>query len=144
MTALIKTHLIALLLPVVAVAAVEAQDAPAPALIVELNTAQTIEGVCRLSFLIQNEHPQEISKVIYETVLFDTTGSVNQLTLFDFGQLPVSRPRVRQFDVAQLACENLGQILINGATTCNAGTLSPDICTTTLELKSRTDIKVLG
>lgn len=144
MTALIKTHLIALLLSVVAVAAAEAQDAPAPALIVELNTAQTIEGVCRLSFLIQNEHPQEISKVIYETVLFDTTGSVNQLTLFDFGQLPVSRPRVRQFDVAQLACENLGQILINGATTCNAGTLSPDICTTTLELKSRTDIKVLG
>ena len=144
MTALIKTHLIALLLSVVAVAAAEAQDAPAPALIVELNTTQTIEGVCRLSFLIQNEHPQEISKVIYETVLFDTTGSVNQLTLFDFGQLPVSRPRVRQFDVAQLACENLGKILINGATTCNAGTLSPDICTTTLELKSRTDIKVLG
>jgi len=123
----------------------EAQEAATkPALLVELNTAQTVDSSCRLSFLIQNEHATEIASAVFETVLFNTDGSVNQLTLFDFGSLPSGRPRVRQFEVPSVTCEGLGPLLINGASTCDAGDLGNQVCASTLMLSSRTDIEVLG
>lgn len=143
MATLIKIHVIAIFISAMAVAMVEAQENE-PALLIELNTAKTIGGACRLSFLIQNELPEDITKAVFETVLFDGAGAVNQLTLFDFGVLPSQRPRVRQFDVAGLACEDLGSILINGATACEAGNLPSDVCGQSLELNSRTDTKVIG
>jgi len=120
-----------------------AQDAVAePKLIVELNTAQTTDTACRLSFMVTNEHPDPVEAAVFETVLFNADGNVNQLTLFDFGTLPSNRPRIRQFDVTGIACDGLGRLLINGAVTCEAS--APDLCVETLELKSRTDIEVLG
>lgn len=123
----------------------KAQDAVEdPALLVELNTAQTVEGACRLSFLIVNEHVSEIASVVYETVLFNADGSVNRLTLFDFGSLPSNRPRVRQFEVPGVACADLGQLLINGASSCEAGELGNSICGSSLQISSRNEIEVLG
>ncbi len=111
---------------------------------VELNTAETTDTACRLSFLVENTHANDIAQVVYETVLFDADGTVNQLTLFDFGTLPANRPRVRQFEVPDLACDGLSRILINGASTCDAGALGADICSTTLKLINRTAIALLG
>lgn len=111
---------------------------------VELNTAETTDTACRLSFLIENTHGTDITQAVYETVLFNADGAVNQLTLFDFGTLPTGRPRVRQFEVPGLACTDLSRLLINGASTCEAGELGADICTTTLSLSSRTSIALLG
>jgi hypothetical protein len=119
-------------------------DVTDPAVRVELNAAETTTGACRLSFLIQNEHAAEISSAIYETVLFDAAGAVHQLTLFDFGALPSGRPRVRQFEVQGVGCDGLGSILINGATSCEAGELGAEVCTDTLDLNSRTEIEMLG
>ena len=122
-----------------------AQEKPTePALLVELNTAETTTGACRLSFLIQNEHSVGIDQVVFETVLFDANGEVSQLTLFDFGSLPSGRPRVRQFELPNISCDGLSSILINGATSCDAGQLDKTICDSSLELKSRTNIEMLG
>jgi len=134
---------LALIAAMLGTPALAQEEASKPALMVELNTAQTTQGGCRLSFLIQNEHAAEIS-VVFETVLFTAEGGVNQLTLFDFGALPSNRPRVRQFDVPGVTCEGLGSILINGATSCEAGDLGPAICTDSLMLKTRTSIEMLG
>lgn len=111
---------------------------------IELNTVDPVENACRMSFLIQNGHPQTISKAVFEAVLFDTEGRVDRMTLFDFGELPAARPRVRQFVVPGLACDKLGRVLINGAETCSGEGLDAAACTTGLELRSRTDVEVLG
>ncbi len=118
-----------------------AQD---PVLRIELNAAETTEAACRLSFLIENKHATDITQAVYEMVLFNADGSVNQLTLFDFGTLPAARPRVRQFEVSGPSCDGLSRILINGASTCEAGTLGAAVCATSLELRSRTAIALLG
>ena len=96
----------------------------------ELNAEQTTDGACTLTFLITSGLTQPIDKVVYETVLFDTSGQVNRLTLFDFGALPPARPRVRQFAVPQLTCDQLGRVLFNGANTCEGEGLAADICDT--------------
>lgn len=120
-----------------------AQDS-APALTLELNAQEQVETGCKLSFLARNGHATAIDKVVYETVLFDTTGQVERLTLFDFGTLPAGKPRLRQFVVPGLQCDGLGQILINGASTCEAGELGASACIEGLGLTSRTDVEMMG
>lgn len=111
---------------------------------IELNAVKPSEGGCTLTFLAQNGYESGIEKVVYETVLFDNAGQVDRLTLFDFGALPAGRPRVRQFTVSGLTCDGLGQILINGAHTCDTADLGDDACEAGLILNTRTEIEVIG
>jgi len=115
-----------------------------PILSVELNAEANTEAGCLLTFLISNGHAEDIESAVFETVLFDSSGKVERLTLFDFGALPAGTPRVRQFQMGSLACDALGKVLINGASTCTvAGSGSP-ICATSLNLITRTDTELLG
>lgn len=111
---------------------------------VELNAMQSAEGNCTLTFLVINGHARPIDKAVYETVLFDRDGRVDRMTLFDFGTLPAGRPRVRQFAVSNTTCENLGQVLINGAHVCAAPGLPEGACETDLQVGTRTKIEVTG
>lgn len=111
---------------------------------IELNAIKPADDGCTLTFLALNGHASPIEKVVYETVLFDSSGQVDRLTLFDFGTLPAGRPRVRQFTVSGIACDGLGQILINGAHTCDAADLDDGACEAGLILDTRTAIEVIG
>nr|WP_037373136.1 hypothetical protein [Salipiger mucosus] len=121
-----------------------AQEDLGPRLSLELNTTAPAENGCTLTFLALNGHESDIQRVVFEAVLFDTGGQVDRLTLFDFGTLPAGRPRVRQFVVPGLACDGLGQILINGASTCEAGELGAGACSDDLLLETRTETEVIG
>ncbi|PVA10575.1 hypothetical protein DC366_06635 [Pelagivirga sediminicola] len=111
---------------------------------VELNAAEASDAGCKLTFLVINGHDSPIDKLVYEAVLFDVTGQVERLTLFNFGALPAARPRVRQFSVPGIACDGLSRILINGASTCEAPELEPLACEAGMLTHSRTDIEVQG
>ncbi|MFX0546162.1 hypothetical protein ACEWPL_011510 [Roseovarius sp. S1116L3] len=121
-----------------------AEEEVGAAVSIELNAAKTVEGACTLSFLVQSGHDAQIDQAIYETVLFDASGQVDRLTLFDLGSLPPGRPRVRQFSVAGVSCEGIGSILFNGAQTCSGAGLPEGACERGLILSSRTDIEVMG
>lgn len=111
---------------------------------IELNAAAPQSGACMLSFLVQNSHETAIEQAVYEAVFFDVAGQVERLTLFDFGALPVGRPRVRQFAVPDLECTALGKILLNGANICRASDEDSPICTMGLTAHSRVSIKLRG
>ncbi|MFW2544431.1 hypothetical protein ACN2XU_17485 [Primorskyibacter sp. 2E107] len=131
---------LAFLVPVQALA----QDYAAGTLSIELNSVETVEAACRMSFLIQNGHDADIDKAVFEAVLFDQGGTVDRLTLFDFGALPAGRPRVRQFMVPDLSCEALGQVLINGVQSCQSGEAESALCGKGLRLRSRIAVEVIG
>lgn len=114
------------------------------ALTVELNTVTPLNAGCRLTFMATNAMPADIGKLVLETVLLTTEGTVDRLTLFDMQDLPANRPRVRQFDVPNLTCNALGKVLINGVGTCDGDGLDPTTCAGRLELTSRTDVEILG
>ncbi|WP_394199212.1 hypothetical protein [Litoreibacter albidus] len=119
------------------------QDTTAGALTVELNTTQTSADACTLSFMVTNDTGTAIEKAVFETVLFNASGAVQSLTLFDFGTLPPNRPRVRQFAVPNMACADLSRILFNGASTCTAA--DAGVCDTALKPVSRVgSVEVLG
>lgn len=121
-----------------------AQAEEAPKFGIELNATDTIGESCRLTFLLSNGLPQDIDAVVAETVLFSDQGGVVLLTLFDFGQLPAGRPRVRQFQVPDTSCDRLGQVLINGFETCTIGGGPSDACQNTLAPTSRVKIALEG
>jgi hypothetical protein len=119
-----------------------AQEAGSAGLSIELNAARDGEAGCTLSFLVTNARSGDVEKAVFETVLFDTGGQVERLTLFDFGALPAGRPRVRQFTLPDTPCDGIGRILVNGASTCEAD--APGACTEGLSLSSRSEIEVIG
>ena len=94
--------------------------------------------------MVRNELPATLEKFVLETVLFDVDGRVATMTLFDFGRLPTMRPRVRQFDMADLGCDSIGEVLVNGIGTCEGEGLAPETCLEGLRLSTRTDIEVTG
>jgi hypothetical protein len=116
---------------------------------IELNSVSQEGAACRLVFVVENGMGADLSSAVFETVLFDSEGRVVTLTLFDFGALPAGRPRVRQFDLADTACADLGRLLLNDAHACTAdgessGAITPEACAAALRWSSRTGIEVLG
>lgn len=117
------------------------QDKPAH-IAIELNQTEQLDANCRLTFTAHNTTGGDIDSLVLETVLFDTSGGVRTLSLFDFQSLPNGTPRVRQFDLGATTCADLGQVLINGVATCEGAT--PAECQKALSLSSRTKHEVLG
>lgn len=144
MTLLPHRFIAACLIAVLWAGAATAQTRQGAHLSIELNAVETVEDACRISFLIQNGHDFDIDQAVFEAVLFNADGRVDRLTLFDFGALPAARPRVRQFVVPGLECAALGRLLINGVETCSGADVEGAACTKDLELRSRTDVEILG
>ena len=128
--------------PVAGAAQSDAQAAPVLSL--ELNALQDVGGACRLTFLARNGTGADIEKAVFETVIFDASGGVVTLSLFDFRDLPADRPRVRQFDLQGLACRDVGQALINGSNTCLVDGAESRVCNDALSLGSRIEVELLG
>jgi hypothetical protein len=82
--------------------------------------------------------------LVFETVLLKKDGAVDRLTLFDMRDLPSGTPRVRQFNVPSLLCDDLGQVLINGIAECSGDGIDEKACAGALQYSSRIDVEVLG
>lgn len=128
--------------PVTALA--QSTESATPSLSLELNAVQDVGGACRLTFLVNNGTGMEIDKAVFETVIFDTSGGVVRLSLFNFRDLPADRPRVRQFEVPEIACDTVGKALINGANSCVVEGAESEVCTEALSLSSRIAVELLG
>ncbi|MEM9434625.1 MAG: hypothetical protein AAGA12_11950 [Pseudomonadota bacterium] len=120
-----------------------AQDTPAE-LSLQLNAVDTLGENCRLTFVLKNATPEDIDKLVAETVLFSSDGGVVLLTLFDFAALPSGRPRVRQFQIPDNSCDRIGQVLINGVDSCTVGGVASSICEENLSVSSRVAIELEG
>ena len=120
-----------------------AMDGGKPVLVLELNNAQQMKTDCRLSFVVRNNMPSEISELSLEVVLFDDRGLVDRFLKLKAGRLPVGKIRVKQYDLKQKTCTGLSKILINDVSVCKGGNLSPQSCLKALSLGSRTAIQLV-
>ena len=122
----------------------QSTEGSTPRLSLELNNIQDVGESCRLTFLTRNGTGKAIEQAVFETVIFDTSGGVMSLSLFDFRDLPSGLPRVRQFDLPGVACDTLGQALINGASTCVVNGTESRVCSDGLSVSSRISVELLG
>lgn len=117
-----------------------AQEAAAPSISLELNSLQPAQGSCRLTFVAANNLGAPLSKVAYEVALFDGKGLVDRLTVLDFRLLPEGKTKVRQFDLPETNCADIGRVLINDATACEGEGIEPADCIRKLETSTRTKL----
>ena len=119
-----------------------AQDTGAAAggIELELNNAQDADGACRISYLASNKTQQAFERIAYDFVVFDDAGKVSRLLVLDFGQLPVGKSKVVQFDLSNQACKSISRLLINDVSECSVAGGTSDLCMQGLKTNTRTDI----
>jgi len=104
----------------------------------ELNGTEASQRGCRLTFVAANRLGQDLTRAAYEVALFGKDGLVKRLTVLDFKELPNGETKVRQFDMPDIDCADLGRVLLNDATACEGA--EPGSCMKRLETVARGDV----
>jgi hypothetical protein len=117
-----------------------AQDAAAPAANtfgLELNKAETKDGACQMTFVVNNRTGTALDKSSYEMAIVDQQGQIATLINFSFEKLPADRRKVYQFSLKDLPCENIAAISVNRVIDCVAtGGAASTVCEDMLEESS--------
>ena len=116
------------------------EAAKAPALVLELNGAQSSEKGCRLTFVVTNGLDAELTKAAFEIALFDAGGVVDRLAVLDFQDLPDGKTKVTRFDLPGVDCAGISRILVNRATDCAGSGVEPSTCMRRLDPRSKAAI----
>lgn len=120
-----------------------AQDAAVPApsgLALELNTANDVDGGCRLAFVAYNGTPTALDAVSYEVVVFDAGQRISQFVILEFGALPQQKTKIVRFDISNSTCADISRLVINSASRCEAGGAALPLCLDATKPTSRTSI----
>lgn len=113
----------------------------APALNVELNALQPTEAGCRITFVASNQLGTDLDRAAFEIALFGAEGGIERLVALDFKAMPEGKTRVLQFELAELACDNVSRVLINDVVGCEGEGLSPASCLGGMTATSRLDVE---
>lgn len=103
----------------------------------ELNTSADVPEGCRLTFVATNNTGIALTQTSYEVAAFNAEGVVSAILVLEFGELPLSKTRVVQFDLPDLKCADLSRILVNGQDTCESVDGKHDVCMKSLSASSR-------
>ncbi len=143
-----------LLLRLVAAAALfvpslaSAQDAPMVSL--ELNKLEPVPAAaaggapgCRAYIVATDpDNGPKVDAMRLDLVLFGTDGVIARRIALDVGPIQPGRTQVRPFDLRDLACEGIGQILVNDALICKIGGADQGDCLDRVKTSSRITAKL--
>ncbi|WP_224408084.1 hypothetical protein [Afifella sp. IM 167] len=116
-----------------------AASAPAAGeLSVELNRLAENGDACRMSLVYTNGLGVTVEALELETVLFDREGGASRFLVVKSQPLIPGKIRVSQYDLAGMACADVGFLLINDVVACKGEGLDPAACLARLSPSSRT------
>ena len=121
-------------------AAIAQDAAPAPSLALELNALQPAEAGCRVTFLATNTLGSAIDRAGVEMAFFTADGGIDRIVTLDFTGLTDGKTKVLQFQLKDLACDDIGRLLINDVTACEGEGLEPGACLDGLVTTARPSI----
>ncbi len=109
-------------------------------IIIELNKTEDTEEGCRPLFLFENQSGHQLNRFQIELVLFDQEGVHAKQIRLDMAPLYEGKKTVASFLLANVACDQIGSMLINDLPDCKnsaGGTLD---CLPLLQVTSKSDI----
>ena len=113
--------------------------AEAGRLTIEVNKFEEIEGGgCRAFFLFQNSTPTSFEGFEMSLAIFNTQGVIDRLLSIDAAPLPVARTTLKLFEIPQIACAAIGQILLHDVPICKPQNAEAMDCYPLLDLASKT------
>jgi hypothetical protein len=103
-------------------------------ILVELNTIESSENRCRMSFVVENRSEGGLDSMKLDLVVFGADGGIMRRLLTEMGPLRPIKTVVRTF-VVDADCRQIGAILLNDVAACTAA--STGTCVDRIELSSR-------
>lgn len=85
---------------------------------VELNKTEPKGDACRVYMIIENDSGRALETLKLDLVLFDTDGVVAKRLAVETAPLAVGKTGLKLFDIADMACPNLGRMLLNDVLAC--------------------------
>lgn len=144
MTRVLNAVLIPLLAVVLLGLAPSLVRAETGALLVELNKAEEIEGGgCRAFFLFRNQTGKSFSGFEMSLAILDAGGIIDRLLSIDASPLPVQRTTLKLFEIPEISCGNISEILLHDVTSCQPQNEAEMDCFPILTLGSRSAVRLV-
>ena len=117
-------------------APVQAQDGM---LTVELNKFEPADsGGCRAFFLFRNQSGKAFEEFEMSLAILDGDGVIDRLLNIDAAPLPVARTTLKLFEIPEIACTDISEILLHAIETCKPQNEENTDCFPMVSLVSRT------
>jgi hypothetical protein len=100
---------------------------------VELNTMESAENQCRMTFVVENKSAS-LDSLKLDLVVFNTESIVYRRLLTELGPVRAGRTIVKTYAI-ETKCAQVGAVLVNSVSACNPG--DPEVCLDGLALSSR-------
>ena len=108
-----------------------------PALSIELNKLEEIDGKCQASLVIDNRLGHALDRFNIDLFVFDRAGVIAQRLLVDLAPLRDDKTTVATFALVDGSCAGIGRVLVNDIPTCH-GTDGQELdCVAALAVSSR-------
>jgi len=129
-------------LVVVALVALAAPRAGAQgdALHIELNRLEDRGAGCRVHLVLENTSPRAYDSYRLDLVIFGADGVIVRRVALETAPLRADKTVVKEFELADLACTQVGRILLNDVSRCASAGAHVDDCITTTRVSSRASV----
>lgn len=106
---------------------------------VELNKFEDIDtGGCRAFFLFRNGSGKSFDGFEMSLAILDGDGVIDRLLAIDAAPLPVARTTLKLFEIPDLSCSDISEVLFHELTSCRPQNEAEMDCFPILELDSKT------
>ncbi|WP_122074745.1 hypothetical protein [Pseudophaeobacter sp. EL27] len=113
-------------------------------LLVELNKMEEIDGGgCRAFFLFRNQTGKSFAGFEMSLAILNGDGIIDRLLSVDASPLPVQRTTLKLFEVPEISCGNISEILLHDVTSCQPQNEAEMDCFPILTLGSRASAKLV-
>lgn len=114
-------------------------SAQSGSLSVELNKFEPAEtNGCRAFFLFRNQTGKSFEGFEMSLAILDGNGVIDRLLSIDAAPLPVQRTTLKLFEIPEIACADISEILLHDLTTCKPQNEDEMDCFPILSLGSKT------
>lgn len=108
-------------------------------LTVELNKFEASESAgCRAYFLFRNQSGKAFEGFEMSLAVLDTQGVIDRLLNIDAAPLPVERTTLKLFEIPEIACTDISEILLHAIDSCKPQNEAEIDCFPIVNLVSRT------
>jgi len=109
---------------------------------IELNNIALRNSVCQVFIRVQNQSDLAYSAFKIDLAFFDKGGVINDRALVDLAPLRARKTSIHVFDMPDLDCDNVGEVLLNDITECKAedAAATPADCFAAVTIGARGDI----
>ena len=113
-------------------------------LTIEINKFEEIEGGgCRAFFLFQNGTPTAFEGFEMSLAIFNKQGVIDRLLSIDAAPLPVARTTLKLFEIPQIACADISQVLMHDVPVCKPQNAEATDCYPMIDLSSKTSAQLV-